>query len=1104
MRRVALLYFCFLLVSAVTSFAQVNTGRVLGLITDHGGAVVPGVAVTATADGTGVVTRGTTTDSGEYLLNFLVPGTYSIQAEKAGFNNAKTLQVTVHAGDTARVDFTLQVGAVSQSVAVMANPISVATESSELSQTFGYKDLDSLPNIDRNPLYQMNLLPGANNDVGSGNYGSNGGENGSAVGLTRPQLASIGGVDANANTIYIEGVFNREPQNAYIGLTPPIEGIQEVQVYTGKYNAEFGFSGSAVVNIITKSGGSGFHGALFEFLRNETTDAQNYFASPGDSTPFRRNQFGGAIGGPILKEKLFFFADFQGTMLKTSTPELTSAPTAKMLQGDFSELYDPTQGKDNAGNTWGQLYDPFSRKFDASGNVISATPFPNNLIPQNRWDAAAAAINNAKVFGVANLPGLSDNLHYIGSDVQHSYQGDGRIDYSRSPRDRIFFRYSALSATNDSSTNVNQFFQDGNADSNSYNQNLQLTDMFSFSSTRMNELRLGYNRSNVHTSNKALDKNWNNFFGIFNGNLEDSSTQGLAEFSIPGVHDVAEPDWVGYIISNTISVTDNFTWVKGHHIVKAGVNLNHIQDTSADTIGGDDPRGSLVFDQAMTSYDGNNTDPYGYAPFLLGTMVSSSRARFVKGAPYQTYWQNAWYAQDDYKVLPSLTLNLGLRYELTTRPVERSNRQSNWDTRTDALVLATSSDRSPGLGLDTDDWGPRLGFAWTPDHGKTSIRGGYGISYWMAYWSGPVTILGLTYPNYAKQSLLTPNNLTPTLSLATNGLPIATASYDSSGNLIIPDDAVIRGADYNWKNQRVDQQSLNIERELRPGMVLDIGYLGVRGRNNNFSKNINQAPPTAPGVDYNTQRPLYSKYPQLGDIPISTSISSTWYDALTARLAANIGNSVNMNVGYAHGRNFQNGNNLDQNNINQYYGPTQQDIAHLLNAQVSVQLPFGRGRRYLGKANRLVDSLLGGWEYDALVHVRSGVRFDVTTYDTTSLNNGQTNRADRVGNGKLSHPTVAKWFDTSAFVVHATPMTYGNAGINPLYSDGQQQLDSSLAKTFHVTERQQIEFRVDAFNTFNHPNFSAPDSTVGDDAEGQVSSTSVDNRRLQFALRYAF
>jgi len=1104
MRCVRMICLFLFLARAVTSFAQVNTGKVVGTVTDHSGSVITGAMVTATASGTGAATTTTTSGAGEFLLNFLVPGTYDVSVEKDGFKSARELQVSVHAGAPTRVDFMLEVGSVAQSVQVTANSIEVATETSELSQTFGYKTLDTLPNLDRNPLYQMNLLPGANNDVGSGNYGTNGGENGSAIGLTRPQLASIGGVDANANTIYIEGVFNREPQNAYIGLTPPIEGIEEVQVFTGKYNAEFGFSGSAVVNIITKSGGSEFHGAAFEFLRNESTDALNYFASPGDSTPFRRNQFGGAVGGPILKDKLFFFGDYQGTILHTSTPEITSAPTPLMVQGNFSELYDPTQPVDNAGNTFGQIYNPFTRTFDASGNVVSATPFAGNIIPSTIWDSSATAMNTANVFGVANLSGLSNNLHYIGSDAQTSHQGDGRIDYFRSSRDRMFFRYSALSSVNDSSTNVNQFFQDGNADSNTFDQNMQLTDMFSFSPSKMNEVRLGYNRTNVHTSNKALGANWNNTFGIPNGNLTDQSTRGLAEFNIPGVHAVAEPDWVGFIISNTLSVTDNFTWIKGKHTLKVGTNLNHVEDTSADTIGGDDPRGSIVYDPAMTSYDGNNVSPYGYAAFLMGTMVSSARARFVNGAPYQTYWQNAWYAQDDYKILPSLTLNLGLRYEQTTRPIERRNRESNWDTRTNQLVLATSGDRSPALSLDTGDWGPRVGFAWTPDHGKTSIRGGYGTSYWMAYWSGPLTILGLTYPNYAKQSLLTPNNITPSLTMGGDGLPIATAQYDASGALVIPDNAVIRGADYNWKNQKVDQQTLNVEREIRPGMILDVGYLGVRGHNNNFSKNINQAPPTAPGLDYNTQRPLYSEYPQLGDIPISSSIASSWYDALTARFAADITRSFSINASYAHGRSFQNGYNLNPNEINQYYGPTPEDIAHIFNAQFNVVLPFGRHQRYLSSANGFVDAVLGGWQYSGLMHVRSGTRFDITTTDTTSLNNGQTNRADRVGKGTLSNPTVADWFDTSAFVVHTTPMTYGNADVDPLHADGQQQLDSSLSKTFHITERQLLDFRVDAFNTFNHPNFSAPDSIVGDGGEGQVTSTSIDNRRLQFALRYSF
>src|ERR1700730_2196060 len=382
MRCLSLFLVIFLVLFPVITPAQINTGRILGFVTDPSGAVIAGISVTAINDGTSVVTKAETSETGEYLLNFLMPGTYHVEVEKAGFKKVLRSGVIVDAGGIDRIDFTLLVGDVNQTVAVEANAVNVATETSELSQTFSHRDLDALPNIDRNPLYQMNLIPGANNDVGSGNYGTNGGENGSAVGMTRPQLASIGGVDANANSVYIDGVPNREPQNAYISLTPAIEGVQEVQVYTGKYNAEFGFSGSAVVNITTKSGSNELHGAAFEFLRNEATDSRNYFAGGGPNLPFRRNQFGGAVGGPILKNRLFFFADYQGTLMKTSSTKFATAPTAKMLTGDFSELYVPGQ-VDDAGNTYGQIYDPNTRTFGANGSVISATPFPGNIIPSN-------------------------------------------------------------------------------------------------------------------------------------------------------------------------------------------------------------------------------------------------------------------------------------------------------------------------------------------------------------------------------------------------------------------------------------------------------------------------------------------------------------------------------------------------------------------------------------------------------------------------------------------------------------------------------------------------------------------------------------------------
>jgi hypothetical protein len=1081
--------------------AQINTGRIDGAVRDASGAVVPQARILATNDATGAMTTAQSSEAGDYVVNFMLPGTYHVTAEKQGFQRSVASGVVVNAGGITRIDFSLTLGQVQQSVEVSANVLAVSTETSELSKTFGYKELDQLPNIDRNPLYQMNLLPGANNDVGSGNYGTNGGENGSAVGLTRNQLASLGGVDANANSVFIEGIFNREPQNAYIGLVPPIEAIQEVQVYTGKYNAEFGFSGSAVINVVTKSGSNEFHGALFEYLRNNDADAKNFFAE--DATPFRRNQFGGAVGGPAIKNKLFFFGDYQGTRFTTSSPGFTTVPTNLMYNGNFSELLDVTQPKDVAGNTYGTIYDPFSRVFDNNGNVVSATPFPGNIIPASRFDGPTGKMNADRIFGVANLPGLSNNLYYLYSNQQTVDQGDGRTDYNLSDKDRFFYRYSRMNSINTNATSVNEFWQNGQANSNTVNQNMQLTYLRTIGATMSNEVRLGYNRTHVNTDNNSMSKPWNNYYGIPNGNLGDPITQGIFELtSLPPIHSIGDPDWVAFIISNTLSLTENFTWVKGKHNLKFGTSLNHVEDTSADTIGGDDPRGALVFDPAMTSYNGV-APPYAYPSFLLGTPTSIARARFVSGWPYQTYWQNAWYAQDDFKVLPSLTLNIGLRYDLYTRPIERYNRESNWDVQTNQLVLASNSNRSPGLNLDTGDVGPRMGFAWSPDHGKTSVRGGYGISYWQAYWLGPLTILGLTYPSYVKQEFLTPNNLTPSLLLSQVGIPVATAQFDSNGNPIIPDNALIRGTDTNWKNQRVDQGTINVQREIRPGMIVDVGYMHVQGRNDTWTKNVNEAPPQPPGANYDLARPLYSTYPQLGDVPVYYSMAGTWYDALTASYTANISKYVNIYATYAHARSFQNGNNIDPNNIWQYYGPTPQDIAHTFNAQIVLQLPFGRGRTYLSTMNRGLDAALGGWQYAGLIHIRSGTRFDVTS-GVSLLNNGQGNRANRLCNGAISNPTPNMWFNPSCFTDDTVPDTYGNSGINPLYADGQQQLDSSLSKTFNITERINLQLRVDVFNTFNHANFQAPDANVGDATIGQVFATSVDQRRMQFGLRLHF
>jgi hypothetical protein len=1089
------------LLVATTALCQVNTGRITGSVLDATGALIPDVEVRAVNEQTGVVTTTKSLATGDFLLNFLVPGAYRIEAERAGFQKDVQTGVVVSAGSITHIDFQMKVGEVRQTVEVAARPVGIETETSELSQTFGYVQLDRLPNIDRNPLYQMNLMPGANNDRGSSNYGENGGENGSAVGLTRNQLSSIGGTNANATSVFVEGTFNREPQNAYVGVVPALEGIQEVQVYTGKYNAEFGFSGSAVVNVITKSGTNDLHGALFEYLRNRAPDARPFFSQ--SKTVFQRNQFGGAVGGPIKQNKLFFFGSYQGTYYNTAGSGFTSAPTEKMVKGDFSELYD-TSSKDGAGNTYGQLYDPFTRKFDAKGNVISATPFPNNIIPANRWDPATAKMNNDRIMGTPNLPGIDNNLYYTLNRNRKNHQIDGRGDYNLSSADRFLFRYSGMRADLDNLASINNFWQGGEADSATFNQNMQASHFRVFSPTKMNELRLGYNRTRVDTSTKSMDKDYNNQYGIPLGNLGDPITRGLIEFSISPGHTVGDPDWVAFIVGNTLSLTENFTWVRGHHNMKFGANFNHVHNTSADTMGGDSPRGTMSFSSHMTSYDGDDAG-YDYPSFLLGIPTYISRARFVAGWPYQTYWQNAWYFQDDFKVLPSLTLNLGFRYELSTRPIERFNRQSNWDTRTNVLVMATKDNRSPALQLDNKDWGPRFGFAWSPDHGKTSIRGGYGISYWQAYWSGPLTILGLTYPSYVKDAFVSGSDLVPELQLSRNGIPLATARYDSQGKLLIPDDAVIRGTDYYWKNQRVDQQSLNVERELRRGMVLDVGYLGVRGRYNNHGRNLNQAPPGPAGQDFNLRRPLRSQYPGLGDIPAQFSEANSYYDALTATFRTVVNKYASVYATYAHGRNLSDGNNINPNDLKQYYGPTQQDIMHIFNSQIVLDSPIGRSRTYLTSMNKVLDQIIGGWQYSGFVHIRSGTRFGVAS-GVSRLNNGQGNRPDRVGDGNLpvDQRTLQRWYDTNAFVNHLEQMTYGTAGTNPLFGDGQVQIDSSIFKTFRIQERLSVQFRTDLFNTFNHPDFGVPTARVGSSANGRVTSTSTDPRRLQFGLRMFF
>jgi hypothetical protein len=1096
---------------------QINSGSIAGFVSDPSGASIPEATVLATNVATRVVTQTATSPDGNYLLNYLVPGTYQVRITKTGFVTSVETNVEVTAGNATRLDVKLAVGQVQQTVEVKANPVEVNTENSEEKFTFGSTSLESLPNIDRNPLFQLNLMPGASNGSFTGNYGTNGGEDGSAVGLTNPQLAAFGGMDANANTIYLEGIPSREPQNAYIGLVPPQDDIQELDVYTGKYDAEYGFSASGVVNVVTKSGTNSLHGDAFEYVENSSLDAIPFFAT--STTPLKRNQFGGSVGGPIKKDKVFFFADFQRTPYLLASPVIASAPDALMYAGNFSELYQPSQGQDAAGNTYGQLYNPFTRVFDSQGNQVSVQPFAGNIIPQSLWDPVAKNMAAAQVFGLANMPGISNNFYYLNEINQYTNQGDGRIDYSISDKTRSFFRYSVMGATLANPPTVNPFIENS-ANSDTLNQNMGWTLNHSFNSSRMNELRLGYNRTAVHTSNNTLDKPYNDLFGIPNGNPLGAGTEtGMAEFlSVNPYSNLSQPDWVAFVISNTISLSDSFTWVKGKHTLKFGAMINHVEDTSADTIGGDDPRGGFYFSPSMTSYNGNAAN-LAFPSFLLGTPTESERTQFDYGFPYQTYWEEGFYAQDNFHVTRSLSLNLGLRWEYWTLPVERFNRQSNWNTQTNVLAVASASDRSPAVNADHGDVEPRLGFAWSPDNGKTSIRGGWGISYWQTYWgfspnginngSGGaqslLTVLGATYPFYVRQEFLTPNSLTPSLTITGNGLPAALAETNGQGGFVIPPGQFIRGVDINWKNQKVSQYTFDVQRQITPAFMVGVGYIGVYGGHDPVTININQAPPsTIIGVNYNLNRPLYSEYPNLGDVPVSESVGSSNYNALTAT-ARGLWKDLQIFATFAYSRGFSNGFNTNPLDISQYYGPTQADIPIIFNAQLVYQLPFGNGRTFFSNANRFLNGVIGGWQSSAFLTFHGGPPFTVLS-PISLLNNGQTNRPNVVAgcNPNLPHRTLTEWFNASCFVNDLVPGSYGSEGTNIVRADGLQQVNFSMFKNFKFAERWNLQFRADFQNLFNRANYGLPDLTVGDPAMGAVTTATVTARIIQLGLKLSF
>lgn len=742
------------------STAQVTTGSILGTVHDASGAVLPAAAVTITDTGKGTSSVVQTDANGEYVVPFLIPGVYNVAVERTGFKRSLSNNITLDIDQRARVDFTLQIGGVSETVEVNTAPPLIRMDSSELGEVVGAKQVQNLPLNGRNFASLVYLVPG----VTSGQAG----ENLSGSSSFNPRAASNFnslGSQANTNAFLVDGIVDNEWTFNTVMVQPSVESIAEFKVLTGSYSAEFG-GGAGVVSVSTRSGSNGLHGEVFAYLRNSAVDARNYFARVGSSVQkpaLRRGQFGGAVSGAIKKDKLFFFADYYGQRSLKGIVNLNSVPTAAERIGDFSAYT-------NVAGALIPIYDPLSTV--QAGSTFTRTQFmgcdglhPNVICP-NR--ISQVGMNVASIYPLPQLPGSFNNYTSTANQIINDNGGNARIDYHLTGKDSIFGRFSyekfIQSAPNPlvggqgtcclptPAAAAAQFdlgpYVAGIQNTSLIAQGLTVNETHLFNASLFNEVRVGYARTNPFTTQSDFGHNSSTSLGIQGLNISPFTT-GLPNIAIGGCGSEftclqggtaflpAHPRQTNIQFEDTVSKT------LGSHQVKAGFRYVRVL---ASPFTNTTTRGGLNFGDNFTNYGSLSSTPLnpatgkpvftttggsGLASLLLGFPTSGSR-NFLQVPYYITNLQYAGFVQDDWKVNPRLTLNLGIRYDVFTPDTEKNDKLANFDYTKLAFVYAGQNGVSRSAGIQTryGNVGPRVGFALDLNgHGSTVLRGGFGISY---------------------------------------------------------------------------------------------------------------------------------------------------------------------------------------------------------------------------------------------------------------------------------------------------------------------------------------------------------------------------------------
>lgn len=1063
--------------------AQVGTSTLTGRIVDATGAAIPGVKVRVVNEESGSVQSVLSNNEGIYRAPALLPGNYRVEIQAPGFDPQVRRNIVIAVAQTLAVDFTLAVGQQNLTVEVAGDLPPIDTQTSSIGQLVDHKQIDNLPIPNRAASALVNLSPGVvmiNSGEGAENYPVFS----VAGGRARNQDFTLDG----GNVTNAVGVTRPQQQTSL-----PLDAMQEFRVISNNYSAEYGHSTGGIIAMSTRSGTNQLHGSIFEFGRNNAIDARNFFSKA--TPPLNLHQFGGSLGGPIIKDKTHFFASWEETRQTFGTASVLTVPTLAQRNGDFSQIKSI-------------LYDPSTL---ANGKK---QPYAGNIIPQSQLDPVA--VKALAYIPLPNRAPTTGNSSNFGANSHSHLRRDivlGKLDHQLSLKDQLTARYYINDFRQEDDGAYGIPVSDPNAGTTDGRvQSMMMSYLHTFSPSLLNNLQVSYDRRSYLQRRFGSGQGLAQSLGLANVSNAAFPTFNINGYALLGAQGTANAAIarIQTPITDT-QILESVSKFQGKHAIKAGVEYRRGYNREVDDIAS---AGNLVFTRQITGQPAVSGTGDAFASFLIGQANQASLQNLDSIPSHASYW--AAYAQDDYRITSRLTLNLGLRWEVELPRYVDHNRMNSFDrgainpiSGTPGIVTFAGVNGVPRTAFDPNyaNIGPRFGFAYNATKSLV-IRGGAGIFYgpMVSNSVGPAAPLGFS----DNLSLVAPNaDITSVLTLR-NGFPVYTRpSVDTPGFGAVPlggkPNTAVTFFDRNRPTPTSYQVNLDVQDEVMPNLVVEVGYIGNVSHHltaNDLS--INQVAPQLMGAG-NTQ--LLRPFPQFSNVSmINPPVGNSNYQAGFVKVERRFSHGFQVLAHYTFSKFLDDvasatelgdpGSYMDAYNRRLDKGRSGSDIPH--RAVITFLYSVPTFTQY-----RLANSVLGGWQLGVLSNLQSGQPF--TVYDSVNTTNAfpaGTTRPNLIADPLAGTQSLSRWFNTAAFQTPAA-YTFGNAPRSVLRGPSWKNVDVTLSKIFKITERWNTELRGEFFNVINHANFDIPGHTLGNADFGVISSAEP-ARTLQLALRVSF